>query len=371
MSVKLNFANGFNVSTGRTFTCPTTGLYWLFYTVVWDGTTYADFSVQGTNQLPEPIIKRLHTDYDSYDTISRDKMLNLTFNQQLSISSAYETYADVNVGSNWGAFLLDNLMSPLIAFEVYASQSAASQSNVFDETVFNYGNAWSQYNQEFTAPISGIYYFSLSVGVTASNLGWNSIAAYDTCELDLFDSHHTGIDLISGSCMMYITATQTVSIYWNILTDGMDSSYFETTFRGFLYSPVHGMQVAWSVHNTNIVSGSGSAMAFPKVFVTEPPSIWQNSTNTITIPVSGIYYMDLMGQTGILLGTMNMSLTLNSTIVLSRLLFISNYFYITRSQPVMAYLQSNSVLAVSYNNANLEGCDNNGLGFQGFLLYPD
>ena len=373
MSVKLNFANGFNVLTGQTFTCPTTGLYWLFYTVVWDGTTFANFSVQGTNQLPEPIIKRLHTEYDNYDTISRDKMLNLTLNQQLSVSSAYETYADVSVGSNWGAFLLDNIMSPLIAFEVYASQSAASLSNVFDKTVFNYGDAWSQSSQEFTAPMSGIYYFSLSVGLFANVEGWNTIAGYNTCELELFDMSHTGIDLISGSCMMYVQASQTVSIYWNspTVTAGIDSSYFETSFRGFLYSPVHGMQVAWSVHNTDIVTGSGSAMLFPNVLVTIPSSIWQSSINTITIPVSGVYYMDLMGQTGTSFGTMDMSLTLNSTTVLSRLLFYSTFMYITRSQPVMAYLHANSILAVSYSNANLEGCCSNGLGFQGFLLYPD
>ena len=137
--------------------------------------------------------------------------------------------------------------------------------------------------------------------------------------------------------------------------------------RGFFYSLV---RYASSLVS-DIVSGSSSVMTYPNVLITNPTSLWQNSTSTITIPVSGIYHMDLMEQTGSSLGTMDISLTLNNMTILSRLFFTFAYSYITRCQPVMAYLLSNSSLAVSYNNVRLEGCNNNGLGIQGFLLYPD
>ena len=370
MANKLNYADGYNIYSGQTFTCPKAGIYWLFFSIVWDGTTYANFSVQGTNE-PVLAIQRLHTVFNNYDTISRDKMFNLTINQQLIITSAFPTYADVTIGSSWGAFLLGDLMSPLIAFEVYASTTIQAQANCFDTVVFNYGNAWEISSQTFTAPVSGTYYFSLSIGVSANVDGYNRIGSYDVCEIEMYDSSHNGIDLVSGACLINLTVSQTFTISWYSPSSGYDSSYKQTSLRGFLYSPVHGKQIAWSVHSSDTVSGSGSAMHFPNVLVNTPAFIWQSSSNSLTVPVSGLYYMDITGQTSGNHGIIDMRLTLNSTVNLTRLYCASAVTFVTRSRSLMAHLLANSILAVAYDNVNLEGYGINGFGFQGFLIYPD
>jgi hypothetical protein len=42
-------------------------------TVVWDGTTYAEFNLNGLGTTyPTPSVYRLHTDLSNYDTTSRD-----------------------------------------------------------------------------------------------------------------------------------------------------------------------------------------------------------------------------------------------------------------------------------------------------------
>ena len=365
--------NEFDESGGRTFICPKTGLYWWFYTAVWDGTTYANLSMQGVELLSLSIMNRLHTSYSGYDILARDRILNMTLYQQVVISSDYPTYASTSISSSWGAFQLDSLMTPLIAFEVYASSTTAAQNKLFDSIAINYGNAWNSSDQQFIAPVSGIYYFSQSIGVSANQYGWNIITLEGSgvCDAEVYNVIHYGLDFTSGGCLLNVTAGQRVSVRFSTPL-GIDSSYMQTSFRGFFYSPVHGVKVAWSARSTGTVAGNGTALSFPRISVNVPSTIWNISSNAITIPVSGIYYIDMTGQTGPNpVGVIDMSLTKNFTTVLSRLLFNSKSPWVTRSQPTIAHLQANTVLTVAYQNVDLNGCCNNCLGFQGFLLYPD
>ena len=165
--IRINYGEGFqSKAIASSYSCPVSGFYWLFYTVVFSGTTFADFHLQGTNQLPAPEIRRDHTTFNNYDTISGSHVSDLSKGQQLFISSTYPTYANDTIGSSWGAYKLD--MSPLILFEVILS----SPSDAYDEVVLfpgdasvNEGNAWNSASSSFIAPYDGIYYFSLSLGV--------------------------------------------------------------------------------------------------------------------------------------------------------------------------------------------------------------
>ena len=375
-NAKVNYGNGFNETTGKTFTCPKTGLYWLFYTVVWNGQTFANFTVQGTNLVPIMSIRRLHTDYNNIDTISRDKILNLTLNRQLTVSSSYPIFGNSSFGSSWGAFFLENLMSSFIAFEVYKTTAVPLQS--FYQTVFNYGNAWNNATQLFKAPQAGIYYFSISVGVLATTMGWNAFLVVPdnkyACSLEIYSKDHNGPDIISRGCLLQLALGQSLKIDWLFDTD---LSYSQTSFRGFLYSPISGIQVAWSVHNKNTVIGSGPAMSFPIVRVNVPSSVWQISSNSILIPVSGLYYVEMVGETNTASAQIDMRLTLNNSITLARLYFGSSSNYVTRSLPAILHLQVNSLLSVAYYSVSLYGgydgfYDYGGsLSFQGFLVYPD
>ena len=165
--IRINYGDGFKNPTS--FSCPVSGFYWLFYTVVFLGTTYTDFHVQGTNENPEPEIRRSHVTFNNYDTISGSHVSGLSNGQQLYVSSSYQTYANDTIGSSWGAFKLD--MSPLILFEVIlpVPSDAYTEYVSFSEPAsINEGNAWKSARSSFVAPCDGIFYFSLSLGVVAN-----------------------------------------------------------------------------------------------------------------------------------------------------------------------------------------------------------
>jgi hypothetical protein len=66
-----------------------------------------------------------------------------------------------------------------------------------------------------------------------------------------------------------------------------DTSYGETSIRGFFYTPSHGNPVAWSVYNSDgfSASGSGTSLPFPGVLVNagSPLLPWQPNNNQVSI----------------------------------------------------------------------------------------
>lgn len=107
----VNVGQGFGLNN---FTCPKTGIYWFFYTVVWDGAVnYAHYSVTGLSTAAARIFRN-HTVFNGYDTISRDAIRNVTIGQTLSVTSLHPLFADATTGSAFGGFLLDTLMSSLV-----------------------------------------------------------------------------------------------------------------------------------------------------------------------------------------------------------------------------------------------------------------
>jgi hypothetical protein len=99
-----------------TFTCPKSGVYWLFVTSVFDG----DFSPtnvsiiitgSGSGGYVTPQVLRRHKTYPKRDTTSRDFMRNLTVGDQVSVVTQYPLSGSNEIGPSWGDFLVDNLLS--------------------------------------------------------------------------------------------------------------------------------------------------------------------------------------------------------------------------------------------------------------------
>ena len=113
----INYGLGFNTTTMTQFTPPRTGLYWFFATVAWFGTTPQEMNLKNTDaSAPAAKIIRRHTQYSSFDTISRDFIRQSTTSQVLTSSTSFRTVADTaGYGSSWGGFFLDNIMSPLVS----------------------------------------------------------------------------------------------------------------------------------------------------------------------------------------------------------------------------------------------------------------
>ena len=114
-AIPVNYALGFDSASKKSFTCPQSGIYWFFYTILWTGKTEALYTFWGTDTAyPLPQINRLHVNYNNYDTLSRESIRNMNRGQKVTASTLFSTYATTTTGSSFGGFMLDSIMSPLV-----------------------------------------------------------------------------------------------------------------------------------------------------------------------------------------------------------------------------------------------------------------
>jgi hypothetical protein len=249
-----------------------------------------------------------------------------------------------------------------VIFEVYGSSAAAA--GTFDNVILNIGNAWSPADQNFKAPVTGVYYFSYSGGSSVSNAVWMDIAvnmAYMYCDSEIY-LMYSGHDMASRGCLLSLAAGNSVSVCsWMV----SDSSLSQSTFRGFLYSPINPADaVAWSVHYSGIVSGFSGPFPFDTVFANTGMA-WQAATYTVSIPIAGVYYIEMVLQPS---GVVDMQLTLNGATVLSRIYLAYASSYLTRSRSVLIQLSANDELICNCFDSSITGDGATGVSFQGILL---
>lgn len=92
------------------------------------------------------------------------------------------------------------------------------------------------------------------------------------------------------------------------------------------------------------------------------------ATNTVTILISGVYYMELVAHK--YYGNIDMRLTLSgSGTVLTRLYAAFATSFVTRSRSVISSLNAGDVLYVQGVNVGMSGGSYQGISFQGILLY--
>ncbi len=92
-----------------------------------------------------------------------------------------------------------------IYFQVYGTKKPFDST--YDAIAFNVGGGWSKGSNSFVVPVSGIYYFSYSIGVPAyTSADWVIIAdSTNYCDSALGDNHE-GLDIISRGCLLRLTA---------------------------------------------------------------------------------------------------------------------------------------------------------------------
>ena len=147
------------------------------------------------------------------------------------------------------------------------------------------------------------------------------------------------------------------------------SSYGETSFRGFLYSPKQVSPVAWSVSSSaNDLKVNGS-IQFSDVYVNT--GVWSSSLYCVTIPKTGTYYMEIGSQNfyATSAGNTDMRIKANGNTVILRLLISLPYCgVITRSRSVIAHLNVGDVLNVQCISCVITGYNAGGIYFNGILL---
>ena len=140
---------------------------------------------------------------------------------------------------------------------------------------------------------------------------------------------------------------------------------------GFLYEPIHGMSVAWSVHRTTSAIGPMEPVNFNYVMV-NVGCAWNNYTNSFTAPVGGVYYIHI--NTDKVSGKkVNFQVMWNGNSFIS---FLTEHTYHngteTRGRAIMANLTLGASLHIKLWNETEVYSDNyKQTSFSGFFLYPN
>jgi hypothetical protein len=311
---KLTAVNA-NVSASNTTQSATiadSAVYWFQLTAAVPRHTPSNTRLNG---LPFPVVIYTTTTNFPEDVIVTDTIQTINISTtKLSVSNTYPVFGKPTVNNYIGTSLfgvrLDIIMSEHVYFAVQSTTSALAHYQIkFDRVLVNVGNAWNRASSAFIAPSAGNYFLTFGCGAAAlkrtdfiMQLNGKGVAAVGIFEEG--QGQHNGVQMGRYSAMWALTANDVItftpssSVYSS--ADGLVNA------QGMLYSPLGGaaVAVAWNVALTKNPrdarvcelgygwSGSTSALPYDHVTVNLQHA-WNNSTSKVTIPVAGIYFVDL------------------------------------------------------------------------------
>ena len=319
-------------------------------------------------------LRSTSTNISGMDTLSRDFIYTLAQGTQTYLNLANGTASCGPMRqASWSAFLLDNLMKPLVAFHVGRDSSFYNIGKVdFNIPLIQTGCMWNSTTRTFTATHTGIYVFSLSCA-TQGNQYYDvfiCINGMPTHELMLASTTHNGIDMSSRTVVMFLATGD--EVYIELVSGSLysDAGYL-TSFAGFLYEPLDGRKVIWSVHQRSSVSGQLNPFPFDEVAVNIGNG-WNATSNRFVAPYSGVYQLHLTV-------TIQPFSTINYQLVRNGGAYANVYGsiiihngYETRSRSIMIDALVGDIFNIISNlsASNLYSNQFRLISFSGFLLCP-
>ena len=193
------------------------------------------------------------------DSTGRDIILRMNESETLHFASSTGLYSSLYVYTNIAIFNIAELMSSdnnPVVFSVARNSMLGGNVNpvTFNQILFNDYSHFNISTNKFTAPSSGIYFFTFSSGVTGglpvgfmlyvNDVPYTSIIRESTAR--------TGTDVIGRSIMMNLKETDTVHLVNKDKKASWSSQLFETTFAGFKYEPAFGNKVSELLSHNSI-----------------------------------------------------------------------------------------------------------------------
>ena len=211
-----------------------------------------DFVLQKADQ-PFASCSHTYTVASEGDATSRDIILKLKLSDTLHFTSNTGLYSEETGRAPFTYMAIFNIVELMssdqdpVAFSVARDSSLSEIADpvTFNQILFNDYSNFDVSTNKFTAPSSGIYFFTFSVGVAAqtpvelilylNDLPFTNIIRESTA--------HTGTDIISRSIMMYLNESDTVHVVNKENKVAWSSELLETSFAGFKYERLNGNQV--------------------------------------------------------------------------------------------------------------------------------
>ena len=196
------------------------------------------------------------------DSTGRDIILRVNSSETLHFTSSTGLYSDRDVYTNIALFNIAELISSdkdhPVVFSVARNSMLGGIANpmIFNQILFNDFSHYDVSTNKFTAPSSGIYYFTLSVGgigglpvefmLHVNGEPFTSIIRESTARKET--------DVIGRSIMMYLNKSDTVHVVNGEDKVAWSSKLLQTSFAGFKYKPAHGNKVSEKVHPEGITN---------------------------------------------------------------------------------------------------------------------
>ena len=292
----------------------------------------------------------------------------------ISYMTDYPVYSDsTGFQTSWSMFRLNELIQPLVAFGValidYTTYHAPNVLPL-DRHLVDAGNGWDENRNVFIVPVSGIYFLSFT---TMSNEDARHRVEIQVNQVPLMAVSLTNtqqhMDTNSNSVLASLSTGDIVRAF---ISQGSVYSFCDgVSFMGFLYEPIHGIKVAWSVHRTTSAVGPLEPVSFDYVMVNVGCS-WNNASSSVTVPVSGVYYLHI--NTGkVPTKKVNFQVMWNGNPYIN---FFTEYTYHdgteTRGRAIMTNLtQGDSLHIKLWNGTEVYSDIYKQTSFSGFLIYPN
>ena len=293
------------------FTVPQSGLYLTHFSAgilpYSNIPPYTNMTVTMHGTAKSPNIMKTENGYNGEMMTSRDDIQWWDVGQRVYLSSNYTLSSDGTFQTSWSAVRIDNIMTSVVAFCLARTSNLAENYITplpFTNVMLSISSAREIDSHQFVAPKYGTYFIMFSIALNAYTSS-SYVSAYLQIDGNIksmvYLSYPQTInerDISSNSVLLRLNEGSVVDLHYqsSYITDLYSDKHYQTTLSGFLYEPVEGFNVAWSVvaANSRIFYGPIAAFPFDTVLV-DYGAVWNATTYTVTIPVHGIYWLKLSG----------------------------------------------------------------------------
>ena len=252
--VFVNHGNRWDSTTNKFTMAAMRGLYFVSLGVGVPEHVPIKYSLMKNNSRVASIT-RTSTVHSGADTTSRDLIVKLSAADSVYVSSDYSVYSNNNFYTYLCLFSITDAMKDFpVAFSVAGDSST---SGLLNPVPFNIQLVNERYhyhrNHTFTAPSDGIYYFSISVGLTAWSTANFTLYKNDEPLANILRlaTNHNGYDTIGRSIMVSLQREDTIHVVNQENRVAWSSPDLETSFSGFLYAPAHAHAVSFFIASIN------------------------------------------------------------------------------------------------------------------------
>jgi hypothetical protein len=365
--------SGFNAAK-TTYTVKSAGFYFMHLSAGVPRNQKLNCAIRNATSTPNVLLN--HTLFNDDIVTSRDDIQYLTDGQELYVSSDYTLYSDTMMQTSWSGFKLDDVINMEVVFRaarVTSIRNSPTDAVIpLDKLVINIGQAWDACNSQLVVPKTGIYFLSWSAAslgnithiielqvngaIKSRSFIYTSNPSSDTSSQALLLPLNTG-DVVR----LILTDPAVTSIYSDV--------NYQTSFVGFLYEPIHGQAVAWSLTLPLDTLIFGPAVInFTNVYLNEGTT-WNSSAAALQITNSGIYYLKLSGYASTTYTSpLNLVLSVNDQLLMN---VISEAAVNVRSRALIVHLNAGDQLTVGVPVGFQLRSYKYDAVFAGFLIKPD